>query len=399
MSNTTSTAWSVTKRSTAVNSGAVVDGISPISLYSGMVPNLAFNIAMIVIWGILLTSQILLIWMKQYWFSVAFICTGILEVLGYIGRTWSHYNVYAMNPFLLQMICLTIAPVFTMGGIYYQLAKLIEIYGHKYSLLPSPMAYSYIFICFDIISLAVQAAGGGVAGSESSSGDDSTQGDNIFIAGLALQVASMSIFMMLMAHMYYVVYVETRFKHIGRRKFSFSIFKIKQSEIDYLYRKKYHDLRQNPDRWSFHYFPYALTLSVLTVFVRCSYRLAELVAGWKGYLIIHENYFIILDSLMMSLATTTLTIFHPGFAFLGRRMSIPVTRGHVDPETVVVQNVETDKEQGSFSEEDERTKEKKSLFKRPFREIIKGPFSKKNNSTSESRDSDGGSIVMQANIV
>lgn len=304
-----------------------------------------------------------------------------------------------MNPFLLQMICLTIAPVFTMGGIYYQLAKLIEIYGHKYSLLPSPMAYSYIFICFDIISLAVQAAGGGVAGSESSSGDDSTQGDNIFIAGLALQVASMSIFMMLMGHMYYVAYVETRFKHIGRKKFSFSIFKIKQSEIDYLYRKKYHDLRQNPDRWSFHYFPYALTLAVLTVFVRCCYRLAELVAGWSGYLITHENYFIILDSLMMALATTTLTVFHPGFAFNGRSMAIPITHGRLDPETVVVHHTETDKEQGSFSEEDERTREKKYLFKKPFCEVIKSPFNRKNNDTFDSGNSDDTSMVVQANIV
>ncbi|KAF4005708.1 Sphingoid long-chain base transporter RSB1 domain protein [Saccharomyces cerevisiae] len=37
---------------------------------------------------------------------------------------------------------------------------------------------------------------------------------------------------------------------------------------------------------------------------------------------------------MMAIATVTLTIFHPGFAFKGRSTSIPITPGHVDPETL-----------------------------------------------------------------
>lgn len=69
------------------------------SLYGDMVPNLRFNVTMIVIWGILLGIQVIQVIMRQYWFTVAFICTGILEVIGYVGRTCSHYNVASLDPF------------------------------------------------------------------------------------------------------------------------------------------------------------------------------------------------------------------------------------------------------------------------------------------------------------
>lgn len=349
---------------TLVKDPAVVDGVSPISLYSGMVPNLAFNISLLAIWGVLLSLNVSLVWMKQYWFSTAFICAGVLEVIGYAGRVWSHFNVFLMDPFLMQMVCLTIAPVFTMGGIYYQLAKLIEIYGHGFSLLPSPMAYSYIFIGFDIVSLVVQAAGGGVAGSDTATGTNSNTGDNIFIAGLALQVASMTIFIALMGHLYYKVYVQTRLDHTGTTRPTLSLFKIPQTEIDYLYRQKFSDLRIHPQRWVFHYFPHALTLAVLTVFVRCCYRLAELITGWTGYLITHENYFVILDSLMMAIATVSMTLFHPGFAFEGRKRSIPITSGRIDPETVA--SSESDKVESMYSNEPVAEKKKWSIKWNPF---------------------------------
>lgn len=351
--------------------GGVVNGVASVSLYSGMVPNLGFNIAMLSIWGVLLSSHVLLVWLKQYWFSTAFICAGILEVIGYAGRVWSHFNVFMMDPFLMQMVCLTIAPVFTMGGIYYQLAKMIEVYGHRFCLLPSPMAYSYIFIGFDIVSLVVQAAGGGVAGSDTATGNESDTGDNIFIAGLALQVASMTIFIALMGHLYYRVFVKTRLDHTGTKKPTFSLFKIPQSEIDYLYRQKFSDLRIHPKRWVFHCFPHALTLAVCTVFVRCCYRLAELITGWSGYLITHENYFIILDALMIAIATVSMTVFHPGFAFEGRQRSIPITAGKVDPETITPP--ESDKVESISS--NEPATEKKKWWK---------PFSKKDTEKADS---------------
>lgn len=47
---------------------------------------------------------------------------------------------------------------------------------------------------------------------------------------------------------------------------------------------------------------YAMSFSILTIFIRSIYRSIELLQGWKGYLITHERYFIALDGAMMILA-------------------------------------------------------------------------------------------------
>lgn len=349
----------------------------PLSYYSGMIPKLRFNAALIAIWGLLLICHILQLYWKQYWFSIAFICAAILEVLGCIGRTASHFNVYNIDMFLLQIICLTIAPVFTMGGIYYQLAKLIEIYGHRFSLLPSPMAYSYIFIFSDVVSLAIQAAGGGTSGVAVNEGTSTKKGDRIFEAGIAIQLASMIIFLGLWLHFLYMIYIKVRLEYTGERRFRFSMLKIPQEKLDHLYREKYSDLRINPKRFVFHHFNLALTATVLLVIVRCCYRLAELHQGWRGFLITHEWYFIILDSLMVTLATVIMTIFHPGFAFKGRHLSIPVTHGRVDPETVESTDSHILSESTDSMEKDENEKVAVPEIVPDTDDIEKRPFYKK----------------------
>lgn len=301
-----------------------------ISFYGSMTPNLRFNLCMVVIWALILCFQSFQLIYKQWWFSIAFLCTAVLEVIGYAGRTWSHYDTFLKKPFLMNMVCLTIAPVFTMGGIYYQVAKLMEVYGHQFSLIKSPMLYSYIFISCDIVSLAIQAAGGGAAGMESARGESVVKGDNIFVAGLSIQVASMFFFLVLWYYFMYSIFVMTRLKHLGLPKSKIwdnRIWKISQTEIDYMYPVKYKHIRLNPIRWTFHYFSLAITFATMVVFTRCCYRLAELSEGWRGNLIMHEWYFIILDALMMSLCAVTLTIFHPGYAFKGRTQRIPITKG------------------------------------------------------------------------
>ncbi|SCU85431.1 LAFA_0D15610g1_1 [Lachancea sp. 'fantastica'] len=319
----TSMAMTATSASMASSASASVSP-SDVSLY-GMTPNLAFNTAMAAIFGVLFLAQAALgVWTRQWWFLVSFLIACALEVIGYVGRALSHNDNTDMNDYLLQFICLTIAPVFTMAGIYYQLGKLVEIYGHAFALIKNPMLYSYIFMGSDLISLVVQAIGGGMAGSAAADYKNSDTGDHVFVAGLAFQVASMSVFLLLWFHLAYQIFVKTRMEHAGLSKLQWSLKSISQLEVDYKYRPKFEFLRIHPQRWVFTYFPWALTFSVIFVYIRCIYRVVELAEGWGGNLITHEVYFVILDALMMSLATTILTVFYPGLAFKGRSVKIPI---------------------------------------------------------------------------
>lgn len=71
---------------------------------------------------------------------------------------------------------------------------MVVIHGRQYSVL-KPMWYSYFFITADVVSLLIQAAGGGIASVASSSHKDSSVGTNIMIAGIAAQVVAMTIFL------------------------------------------------------------------------------------------------------------------------------------------------------------------------------------------------------------
>lgn len=69
----------------------------------------------------------------------------------------------------------------------------------------------------------------------------------------------------------------------------------------------------------------ALTLATLCIFVRCAFRVGELSNGFDGSLFTKDQVtFMILEGAMIVLASTALTVFHPGLAFSGRWPDIKV---------------------------------------------------------------------------
>ncbi|KAG8528375.1 uncharacterized protein KY384_007293 [Bacidia gigantensis] len=102
------------------------------------------------------------------WSTFAAMNLGCLcEVLGYIGRLMMHHNPYNLN------------------GVY--------LFGQDVSSL-KPINYIYIFIFCDLVSLALQGAGGGLASVAAQNNDDMATGDNTQLAGLVFQVASLALF-------------------------------------------------------------------------------------------------------------------------------------------------------------------------------------------------------------
>lgn len=93
------------------------------------------------------------------------------------------------------LVGLTIAPAFLSGSIYICLSRIIVIYGRNVSRL-RPATYTITFICCDIFSLVLQAAGGAIAAS-TKVGSKQQVGINLMIAGLAFQVVSLFLFMVL----------------------------------------------------------------------------------------------------------------------------------------------------------------------------------------------------------
>ena len=189
----------------------------------------------------------------------------VVETIGWIGRTWSARCPYNHVAFLLQISSLVIAPNFVAAGIYVMFSHLISSCGTRYSLI-SNRAYFYIFCSSDVISLLVQAAGGGLASQESRViGGDTRPGTRIILVGIIFQLATLSCFILLFA----AYWSRTQMSKLEKRL---------QIIIA------------------------AMTLSVVMIFIRCIYRSVELAQGWTGYLITHQGYFIVLDGAVMVIA-------------------------------------------------------------------------------------------------
>ncbi|TVY53156.1 Sphingoid long-chain base transporter RSB1 [Lachnellula cervina] len=228
-------------------------------------------------------------------FTVAMLIGVILEVIGYVGRIESNKNQWQENGFLMQIVCLTIAPAFLAGGIYLCLRRIVYAFGPENSRI-SPEAYTRIFIPCDLVSLLLQAAGGGLASAESHSNENPDTGDNIMVAGLAFQVLTLLIFMILCVD--FAIRTRRRYKSMGEDAFD-------QNPL-------YVSLRGS---WRFKGFIAALTLATICIFWRSVYRVAELGEGWTGNLIRRQWLFVGFEGVMVIVACFALNLFNPAFSF------------------------------------------------------------------------------------
>lgn len=84
------------------------------------------------------------------------------------------------------------------GAIYLCLRNIVVAFGEGKSRI-SAVWYTRIFIPCDVVSLVLQALGGGMASAAYHEGRSSTLGDRVMVAGLGLQVVTLAAFMVLIS--------------------------------------------------------------------------------------------------------------------------------------------------------------------------------------------------------
>lgn len=272
----------------------------------------------------------LMVWKSRFhWFNITFICGYGLELAGFLGRVLSFMDDTEKTYYLLQFVALTIAPAFIMAGIYFLFGQCVVIYGRKFSFL-KPMWYSYIFIGCDVVSLIIQSIGGAMASTASSSNQDPTTGKNIMIFGIVFQVAAMQVFLIFWFWFLkrcffkavhdedlpqdYTTHSMTRSTPINYMKMLLTVRSAREYSAAYrepLFNPKYSHIRQ---RGSFKLLPVGVTVAVIVVYIRCVYRVVELIQGFDGYLMSHEIYLMLLDALMIALCGFIFFPLHPVWA-------------------------------------------------------------------------------------
>lgn len=258
------------------------------SIY-GYYPSLGASAFFCAFFGLaFITNLILGIRYKTWTFMIA-LCLGCFaEAIGYVGRILLHSNPFGSTGFEIQICCLIIAPAFLSAAIYLTLKHITLCFGPELNRFPARY-YTWAFISADIFSLVLQGCGGGIAATANTGSSMLNVGTNLMLSGIVLQVITLLIFGVLSID-----------------------FAVRLSKSTKPFTIEAADIRNNI---SFKLFIAGLALAFVTVFTRCVYRIAEMAGGWSNPIMQNQTEFIVLDSVMVMIATLALTVFHPGYCF------------------------------------------------------------------------------------
>jgi hypothetical protein len=198
------------------------------------------------------------------------------EVVGYAFRTLSAArDPYNVIYYVVSYFFIVVAPVLLSAGIYAVLSVLIQRVGTASTPLIPPRIILAVFITCDVIATVVQIAGAAMIGKAESNREDPTTPNNILLAGLAFQVFSFAVFLLLLA-----------------------IFVLKARRV----------AEQPLPRM----FMATFVVAALLVYLRTCFRLAETAEGVFGALMTSEVLFGCLEFAPVALAVIIFSVWHPG---------------------------------------------------------------------------------------
>ncbi|KAF1943315.1 parasitic phase-specific protein PSP-1 [Clathrospora elynae] len=266
----------------------------------GYAPNMGANAFLTALFGVCCISTIVIGIMTKTWTYTAALAVGtFLETAGYAGRVIMNGNPWSDSGFKLQICCLVLGPSFVAAAIYLTLKHFVLYCGPQHSLIKARL-YPWIFIGCDFGSIVLQACGGGMAAAGGTNNKKLIDGGNkLIVAGIAFQVITMTVCGAL------VLVYTWRYRKA-------------RSARDSLGEKSTYELDKETggvQLGKIKLFGAMVVLAYTTVLIRCIYRLPEMAGGWGNSLMRNEKEFLLLDGMMLAIACTVLTVFHPAYFF------------------------------------------------------------------------------------
>ncbi|OKL63501.1 hypothetical protein UA08_01558 [Talaromyces atroroseus] len=212
------------------------------------------------------------------WFLIPFIVGGFFEWIGYVGRAISHTQTpdWTLGPYLLQTLLLLVAPALFAASIYMELGRIILLIDGESHALIKKKWLTKIFVCGDVLSFLMQAAGGGIQASGTASA--LLTGSHIIVGGLFIQLIFFGFFIFVAVH------------------------------FD-LNMKRYPTQRALTLPWRKHLG--AMYATSLLIMVRSIFRVVEYLQGFDGYILEHEAFLYVFDALLMFLVMAVFIVVHP----------------------------------------------------------------------------------------
>ncbi|KAL2849431.1 RTA1 like protein-domain-containing protein [Aspergillus pseudodeflectus] len=240
-------------------------------------PTLAGAIIALIFYGASTVFHIFQLWKFKCYFFTTFIIGAIMMTVGYLFRAASSQNQTSLGLYIGQSICLLLPPSLYAATIYMIYGRIV-VYAQSPELsIIAPGKVTKIFVLGDVFAFFLQASGGGMMAMESMA----KMGQNIAIVGLFIQLIFFGFF------------------------FAVSVVFCRRVETT--------------KRVKIVHLPYGALLYVLflvsaLIIIRCLYRIVEFVQGSDGYLMKHEAYLYVFDTVPMFVVQAIFHRFHPANA-------------------------------------------------------------------------------------
>ncbi|KAI0724209.1 RTA1-domain-containing protein [Cerioporus squamosus] len=229
-------------------------------------------------------TQTVLLWRYGGRCMLSMLIGEFTWAVGFGVRFGLHVDPDSQGKYIAYYLFIVLSPCAFIASEYMLMGRLARYIKSNKHLLIRPQRITIVFVASDITTFLVQAAGALLSISKNQK--LSKTGEHIFLAGLALQLASFAFF----------VLVSLRF----------------------LYRVK----TREPNTWAmdadkpwhrdWRSLSYVLLISSVGILIRCIYRVIELSQGYRGHLATTEAFFYGLDSLPLFVAVAVYTPFWPG---------------------------------------------------------------------------------------
>jgi hypothetical protein len=223
----------------------------------------------------------------------------LVEVVGFVGRTLSTDDVWALGPFIMQSLLLLVAPALFAASIYIILGRIILLTnGEKHSVIRQKWL-TKVFVTGDVLSFLVQGGGGGVQAAGSL--ELLHTGEKLIIVGLFIQLAFFGFFIVVAGLFHWrlakanpklspedfrTYYTPSSAESAPHRLTALSSIPLSPNDLNV------HDLP-----WKRHLC--ALYLASALIIIRSVFRAVEYMQGNNGYLLRHEVYLYVFDGVLM----------------------------------------------------------------------------------------------------
>ncbi|KAJ6191037.1 hypothetical protein N7519_001058 [Penicillium mononematosum] len=243
-------------------------------------PSLVAAIIFIVLFVLATAYHLYQVVRTRFWYFTIFVVGGAFQIIGYICRALAHNDKENIPIYSVGTIMILLAPPLYAASIYMTLGRLIvHLDAENLSLVPVKWLTA-IFVTGDVIAFVMQAAGGGIMASGTLSA--MTTGEHITIGGLAVQLVFFSVFIVASSIFHYRIRNNPTEKSVGRSRTS-----------------------------TWEAVMAGLYVASILILVRSIFRLIEYAQGNNGYLISHEVFMYVFDSMLMFFAMVAMSIFHP----------------------------------------------------------------------------------------